>query len=238
MSKRINSVIYWNALIRFLFEGYVILAMCSLINMLHLSKDTWGELLNSVIAIIFLVIVIGVPILVGVQMYRYWSLLLTEDFYTMYGELYENLLIDTDKHVILQPVIFFARRLMLSFTVVYLQDTLIWQIVSITVQVIVVIIYIGNVSPFKIKIANKIEIFNEVCIMLTMYNFLCFSDFVPDIHVKIGIGFFCISFVALQILVNLFLLAYETIRNSYLRWKLHKFNRELVRLRANEMLKS
>ena len=41
-------------------------------------------------------------------------------------------------------------------------------------------IMIGEVKPFKGGVpANRLEMFNEVVLMLIMYTFMCFTDFVP-----------------------------------------------------------
>jgi hypothetical protein len=46
------------------------------------------------------------------------------------------------------------------------------------------------------------EIFNEVVIMLTVYTFMIFSDFVEDVDTEFVVGYLAIGFVAIHLLVN------------------------------------
>ena len=101
-----------------------------------------------------------------------------------------------------QPIWFLVRRLILAVVVVHFDQTFIWQLSLIVLQLIVSVIIYGNVEPLKGRRANQIELFNEVSIMFVIYNMVCFTPFVPDIEVRHNLGFFVCALVTINILVN------------------------------------
>ncbi len=46
---------------------------------------------------------------------------------------------------------------------------------------LLVCIYIGSVKPFTDKMQNKIELLNEIGVLLTTYMVLLFTDYVDDL---------------------------------------------------------
>jgi len=86
--------------------------------------------------------------------------------------------------------------------VVHLDETVIWQISQMALQVIVAVIVYSNVEPYQDNRVNKFEIFNEVTIMFVMYNILCFMPFVPDVEVRYRLGFLVCALISLNILIN------------------------------------
>jgi len=104
--------------------------------------------------------------------------------------------------VLWQPIWFLLRRLILAVVVVQLGNTFIWQLSLIVFQLIVAVIIYGNVGPLKVRRANHVEVFNEVCIMFVVYNMLCFTPFVPDIEVRHRLGYVVCVIVSINILFN------------------------------------
>ena len=64
----------------------------------------------------------------------------------------------------------------------------------------------------------RIELFNEIIIMMIIYHFMIFSDFVPHLMIQFTMGYSYLGFLVLLITVNLSYSVYET----YLQWKRRK----------------
>ena len=62
-------------------------------------------------------------------------------------------------------------------------DNLFAQIIGITAQSIIAISIFTYVKPYRIGIL-RVEIFNEVILVLLMYTIMCLSKFVPSIELK------------------------------------------------------
>jgi hypothetical protein len=68
------------------------------------------------------------------------------------------------------------------------------------------------------------EIFNEVVIMLTVYTFMMFSDFVQDVDTEFVVGYLAIGFVGIHLLVNIGLIGLHSFKECkekirHRRWK-------------------
>lgn len=54
------------------------------------------------------------------------------------------------------------------------------QIQTLILQCVLMIIFLGVVKPYRNPLFNKLEIFNELCIIATSYHLFLFTDYVPD----------------------------------------------------------
>ena len=74
----------------------------------------------------------------------------------------------------LQPMFFLIRRLMLCIAVTVTRETLIAQIIFFTVQSFIAFVILVEVKPFTPG-QIRIEMFNEVILLLLMYTIMCLS---------------------------------------------------------------
>ena len=105
--------------------------------------------------------------------------------------------------MLIYPIFFFIRRLILSASVIYTSTHLIVQIYGFAGMTTAMIILVGHVKPFKLQKRNKVEILNEVCILLIMYQTFCFSDFLPSPRIKFYIGYFFSFIIVAHFLTTL-----------------------------------
>ena len=77
---------------------------------------------------------------------------------------------------------------------------------------------VGHVKPFKGGVpANRLEIFNEVILMLIMYTFMCFTDFVAYLETQFAVGYVSCGLVVFHLLVNLVIMSIGSFRQIRLR---------------------
>ena len=95
-----------------------------------------------------------------------------------YGHLYEELDLRIGKLALIQPLFFIGRRFMLAIAIVIFDKHLIFQIMLMASQIVASVIIVGNLTPFRGIFKKKIEIFNEIILMLVMYTIICFSPLV------------------------------------------------------------
>ena len=72
-------------------------------------------------------------------------------------------------------------------------------------------IYLIYYKPFKYKNLNKLEIFNELCVLACSYHMLLFSGVINDGAIKYQAGFSMIAFGVLSILVNSLIMIVKTL---------------------------
>ena len=100
-----------------------------------------------------------------------------------YGLLYDNLEISRGPKIYLQPLWFLIRRIMLGFAVTWTAELLIVQIYLISTQTVVAVMILYYIKPFTSQAEQRLEIFNEIILMLLLYMVICFSNWGPDIDV-------------------------------------------------------
>ena len=107
------------------------------------------------------------------------------------------------------------------------------------------VILVGYINPYKNPRINSIAIINEVISVFIMYHIFCFTEWVPDANTKYEIGFSCLFFNGLHLLVNLLLIlvdSYKKLRVSLLIF-MHKkrlLKHRLIsktKINASEMIK-
>ena len=72
-------------------------------------------------------------------------------------------------------------------------------------QIILQVIIVG-MGVFKDSSKRRLEYFNELILMMTMYTIICYSPWVQDVELKFYIGYVTIGFVILHLVINLFLI--------------------------------
>jgi len=65
---------FWNGFFAFLYEGYLIITVCVLLNLVSIKWSTGGAIISSMLSYIFLLLICGFPIFVGV-FYGYFAFL-------------------------------------------------------------------------------------------------------------------------------------------------------------------
>ena len=91
---------------------------------------------------------------------------------------------------------------------------------------LLLIVYNRLVKPFENPILNRLEVFNEVCIMAASYHLFVFTEYVDDPIMQYKVGWSIIGVTAFNIMVNMGVMLYA----SFLKVKLairklkHKFD--------------
>jgi hypothetical protein len=58
-------MIFWDSTLVFIYETYILLAMCAALNLHYFKWDSWGNVVNSLTTVVMLSIVLSFPIVVG-----------------------------------------------------------------------------------------------------------------------------------------------------------------------------
>ena len=98
-----------------------------------------------------------------------------EPFNQRYSSLYEN--IDTKRRIALIYCSFFTlRRLINAIILVFLRDYPIFQVQVLMINSLLLNIHLIYNKPLISLNYNKLEIFNELCVLACSYHLLFFTD--------------------------------------------------------------
>eukprot|EP00347_Sterkiella_histriomuscorum_P005693 403355625 len=137
-----------------------------------------------------------------------------------YGSLYEGLQFDHFMNVIYN-VWFVLRRLSFGIMAVFFEDSdSTTHFLFLMMQSLLFVMYVMIMKPFESSLLNKMEAFNEICILGVVYHFFLFSDYITDEDIKYDAGWSACFVLAIQMLVNISVMmtqSYQELKTSIIK---------------------
>ena len=119
-------------------------------------------------------------------------------------------------NVMVLPVTFFARRIALAFSAIFMGKYCFFQLL---IQLALSSIRLGILIRFDFldkTFSRRMEIMNELTLILVIYQLFCLTEFVPEAETRhFAIGYAYITVVLLNVLVHLIFL----LRGSFKRFR-------------------
>ena len=75
------------------------------------------------------------------------------------------------------PALFFTRRVLFALLVVWLYDWFVTQLIFLLICSYVFIYMIIRKEPYMLKSANRVEVWNELSLLLLTYHIMAFGGF-------------------------------------------------------------
>lgn len=213
--QKLEGYFFWGGPLRTLMETFLELLLASLLNT-HMAD--WGTdspqekfsnfaSLSILCTLALLTLLLVLFFLVNYNMYRFeWSR-------ESYGALIEGTRHSdrtTRRHAMAWPAIFFLRRAVFIFSIIYWVDFLWGQIALQLLSTILMTVYLLEFRPLSTPFANRMELMNEVTTLFLTYGLMCFTKFLPDPEMRNKGGFLYIGILAGNILIHLVLMVRES----------------------------
>lgn len=93
---------------------------------------------------------------------------------------------------------------------------------------LVCLIYQGYSAPFNSRFKNRLELFNELTVVVCSLHMMTFTDWIPDYSTQYLMGWSMIIVIIINLIVNLFIIvvfsfkSLHTIAVKYYRLARHK----------------
>ena len=113
---------------------------------------------------------------------------------------------------------FYLRRALLVYVVIYKMDNLTLQIVVLFSTTLLQIVIIASFKVYLSQSKNRAELLNEVFTMFIMYGTFLFTDYVPDANVKFNLGYLFSALIILHLILNLGIVAKWNFKLSTKAW--------------------
>jgi hypothetical protein len=173
---------FWNSWIRFLDENYLLLSVCSAINLHYLRFDSFGNTFNSLITVSVTGLCLLFPFFVAIFYSRASVAMklinLRSSFLSKYGAILEGLNLKRQGRIVLiYSVSETLRKLCLTTTIVYMQAYPTFSVFIVNFQAQIMIVILGLAAPFTSRIENNMKLMNEIFMLLCNYHLFLFTDF-------------------------------------------------------------
>ena len=220
--RPLRKLLFWSLPIRFVNESFMVLLIGACINLEHITFWTLSEIINS--AIVYTVLGVGIlfPQWLIRTLNHYYSQLHTRVLRYKFGAAYENYDIKKGKIFLLDIFMFYLRRALLVYVVVYRMDNLTLQIVVLFSTTLLQIVIIASFKLYLSQAKNRAELLNEVFTMFIMYGAFLFTDYIPDAKVKYDLGYLFSALIILHLVLNLGIMATWNLKLSTKAWHVRK----------------
>ena len=169
---------------------------------MHEHFSTPSNILVSLTTIFYDFALILYPIYAYILISDNFSTLSTDNTTNRYGIFYEGISIKT-KMTAIYNVIFMARRLITALVLVLMCDFPIFQTQLLLVMSTANVIYMISFKPLSDKTQNRIEILNEVTIMLCCHCLDCFLNIAIPLEARDLVGWALMAFASVNIAINI-----------------------------------
>ena len=206
------QAIFWNFWIRTLIESYLELLIACLLNIRSLEYKTSADIFNIIVWGFGLLLTTFLPTYVIWFIFRWGTFVKFKKarISKKFGAIFSGL--NTASVTCLWYIpLFVIRRLLFVCSILYLDKHPQFQVMTMVFGSSLVLMWLGMKMPFESKLLNYLEIFNEICILCSLYHMFLFTDFVPSPFVRIDIGNTHIAVTSLCLLVNVIVVAASSI---------------------------
>ncbi|CDW88792.1 cadg domain containing protein [Stylonychia lemnae] len=195
--------LYYNYFLTFLIEGYISYALISMINIQNLKFDESLQILSSLLALVFFILTVLSPIAIAIFINKSFDYIQAEDdlYEKRYGSLWDTLKRDSRK-TLFWNVLFLLKRFAFALTAVFMRESPTAQVQIVVYLNLTTMMYVLYTKPFSNPAINKLEIFNEVCVLLISYLSFLFTDYINNPKTQYKIGLFSLFVSAVMIGVN------------------------------------
>ena len=108
------------------------------------------------------------------------------------------------------PTFLLLRRV--AFVVAGMSQNLTFQLLTLLASIMTSSVYLIALMPLEEDRDSKLEVFNEMTSLILLYHLVCFSDIVPQHHIRYNLGYPYISVAFINIAVHLVLIVRENVK--------------------------
>ena len=232
-TDQILNRFFFNSILRFIEETYLITALCSFINLRYAMHGGVSDDLNYYLTIGFFIIIIGFPIFQTALLFVKFDTITSFSFTNRAGVGHEDLNLKTETSRLKWPLYLTFSKFVLAFILVFSLEYPFAQLTVINFVSVFYLIGVGWLRPYKLPERNKWELFQEYIVFLIFYHLFCATDWIQDVNARDYVGWSMIIITCLSLAIDLARLIAANLNNLWwLARKVsgkHKIKKELKR---------
>lgn len=182
---------------------------------------TLSDRIASSIAILLTTVAIFYPFMILFLICKNTSKLEDAAYKKKCGALYEEIK-TSSKSALTYNVLFVLRRLIIAAMCIFLEQYVFLQIQIMIISSLLTLTYLFRVRPFEQPLQNRLEVFNELCVLVSSYHLFAYTDFVPETMTQFKVGWSMIGVALFSVGGNVIVVVWTTIielRKKYKRYK-------------------
>lgn len=221
--RRLKKLLVHKFPIGTVMESYSTMAVCSFISLNYIRWGKWGENVQTIYGLAFFCLLLAFPFWLIVLKLRWIDISDDSKGTGKFAAFYSDISIAKGPKVLLWPLFYLTRRLLLAFIMVYSSETFALQLMVMAYHIVFSLILLGHLEPFETRFQQRLEMTNECCLMLFIYPLFCFTPFVSSPERKVEMGFICCGIVAFNLALNLGLMLKDSVLELIRMYRLRRF---------------
>ncbi|TNV85408.1 hypothetical protein FGO68_gene10025 [Halteria grandinella] len=177
IGERAGQGLVWNSVLRLLIETSLDTMIASLIRIeLNGQSQNTIDLAVAISVLLMLWVALAVNFRFIISHKSSDSLLRIEHIFQRFGAFFEGLKTNQRRGPLLYNVILVLRRFAFAFSVIQMGNYTSIQILVFQIISLLILVYLIIQNPFESSRQNKLEIFNELILLLTSAHLIIFTD--------------------------------------------------------------
>ena len=233
----VRSKLMFNPIIRYTLQSYYLILLSSMYYLkFTFTKEEYASTSNTVMSIIFLLIMSIFSFFCYKFMHWNAELLSTKKFKKSFGSLYLPGECYDHKGVLLLPLLFCLRRFATAVVIVWFSEAVILQVFLVSTISLCHSIWAVQTQPMDSTLNNAIFIFNEYFMLFACDFVLIFTGYTHTVYSQHAMGYVYIGLILLSIAVNVTFLVTIFVIDAKTWFSLKK-RRQLVYARHAQKLR-
>jgi hypothetical protein len=163
------------------------------------------------LALLILTVLFLLPFGVWALLWRRQATLAQEESKTRFGSTYMELRLNS-RTALLYNVIYMLRRQLFAFTAIFLKSWPFAQVQVVIFHSVCVMMYLILFRPFEEPSMNRLEVFNEGCILAASFHLIAFTELTGDPDIQYKGGWSIIGVTSLNIVINMLFMIVATVQ--------------------------
>tara|TARA_B110000285_G_scaffold233603_1_gene307901 strand:+ start:418 stop:1257 length:840 start_codon:yes stop_codon:yes gene_type:complete len=222
--RNLKQNLFFGQLLAIAITGYMEFLIAGYYTITYGLTSTSGEVISNYTAYFALIVTcILMPLAILFIIVQRRRDLHRYRIYNVLGELYAGFK-TSDRINLTYYLLFGIRRVMYIYVVFnWVEDS--WaQAMVIMFMNLFMLIFIGQQKPLSRMFKNRIELFNEFCVLIITIHMICFTEWVPGRQERDVMGWSMIAIIGFNIAINvksIFKVIYHGFKLVCIRYKNH-----------------
>lgn len=238
----IHQKVMFNSILRSMLTSYLAMCVSTYLSVKNMAFHKVSDIISSALSIGTLTFMISFPVFTYIFMKRYAHRLEETSFKPRFSSLYLNVRTE-DPYCKKAITLFLARRFIFATSISFFEKVPSVQIGLQQLMSVGLIAYYLAVRPYSDKLLNRLEIFNELCLLTGSYVLIGFTDLITDPVKRYNAGWLMTSLVILCATVNMALIIWKLLSTIYfaikrrlLRRKMQKYKITINNSNSNDTI--
>eukprot|EP00347_Sterkiella_histriomuscorum_P008681 403344162 len=127
-----------------------------------------------------------------------------------YSSFYSELKLQRRRNILYYPI-FLTHRSIIAYIIIFSNQNFYHQLIAFFCSQLTMVMYLIITRPFKHKVTNIIEIFNETCVLVSIPFLFCFYFYQDDGAKLVIYGWIFVGILVVNVAVNLINAFYQSV---------------------------